>query len=87
MKRKWIFCLLTIVFVWVLVSHFAEVRKLTLTLSQGQWQWILAAVLVQVVFYCFYAGVYRAAFHVVDVPGYVQPAHRGSCHCARQLWR
>lgn len=65
--RRWLFWLLIIAFVWVVVSRFTEVQMLVKTLVQGQWQWVLAAALLQVFYYIAYTGLYKAAFDIVDV--------------------
>lgn len=67
MRRRWIFWLLVIVFLWVLVSRFTEIEKLAQTLASGQWQWVLGAALLQVVYYIFYTGIYQSAFDTVGV--------------------
>jgi len=66
-KRRWLFWLLIIVFVWVVVSRFTEIEKLAGTLAQGQWEWVLAAALLQVVYYLAYTGLYQSAFYTVEV--------------------
>lgn len=65
--RRWLFWLLVIAFVWIVVSRFAQIEKLAQTLSQGTWTWVLAAALLQVVYYGVYSALYQAAFRTVDV--------------------
>jgi phosphatidylglycerol lysyltransferase len=67
MKRRWILWLLVIAFVWVVVSRFTQAEKLAETLASGQWQWILAAAALQVIYYLVFTGLYRAAFYTVGV--------------------
>ena len=67
MKLRWLFWLLIIAFVWVVVSRFAEIQTLVKTLETGQWQWVLAAALLQVLYYITYTALYQAAFHTVEV--------------------
>jgi phosphatidylglycerol lysyltransferase len=67
MRRRWLFWLLIIAFVWVVVSRFTEIEKLVETLAQGQWQWVLAAALLQVVYYIVFTGLYQSAFYTVEV--------------------
>jgi uncharacterized protein (TIRG00374 family) len=64
---RWLFWLLVIGFIWVLVSRLTEIEKLANTLRQGQWQWVLVAALLQVVYYIVYAALYQASFSVVEV--------------------
>ncbi len=67
MKRRLVFWLLIIAFVWVVISRFTEIEKLIETLGQGQWQWVLAAALLQVVYYIVFTGLYQSAFYTVEV--------------------
>jgi phosphatidylglycerol lysyltransferase len=67
MKRRWILWVLIIAFVWLVITRFTEIQKLLDILLQGQWQWVLAAVLLQVLFFVLYAALYQAAFDTVEV--------------------
>jgi phosphatidylglycerol lysyltransferase len=67
MKRRWIFWGLVILFIWVIISRFSEIKKLAETLSGGQWQWVAVAVLLQVVYFIIYAALYQSAFLTVGV--------------------
>jgi phosphatidylglycerol lysyltransferase len=67
MKRGWLFWLLAIAFLWIVASRFTEIAKLTTTLAQGQWQWVLVAALLQVLYYLVFAAVYQSAFSAVQV--------------------
>lgn len=67
MKRTWILWAVTIGFVWLVVSRFTEIEKLAETLAQAKWQWVLAAVLLQVLYQVTFAGLYRCAFYTVEV--------------------
>ncbi len=67
MRRRWIFWVLVIVFVWVVISRMSEIRKLAETLVGGQWQWVAIAAALQVVYYITYTGLYHSAFQVVGV--------------------
>jgi phosphatidylglycerol lysyltransferase len=67
MKRRWIFWILVIVFLWVVISRFSEIKKLAETLMTGQWQWVAVAALTQVVYYIIYTGLYQSAFLTVGV--------------------
>ena len=72
MKRRWLFRLLIVAFLWVVISRFTEIEKLTQTLIQGQWQWVLAAALLQVVYYVVFSALYQASFHAVEVESRVR---------------
>ena len=67
LKRRWVLWLLIIAGVWVVITRFTEIQKLLGILSLGQWQWVLAAALLQVIYYVVYAAVYQAALHTVEV--------------------
>jgi len=59
--------ILAVAFVWFVFSHFTEVKKLADTLSQGQWQWVLAAAVLQVVYYLTFTSTYQAAFYALGI--------------------
>lgn len=67
MRRRWIFWILVVLFVWVVISRMSEIRKLAETLVGGQWQWVVVAALLQVVYFITYTGLYQSAFQVVGV--------------------
>lgn len=67
MKLRWLFWLLIIAFLWLIISRFTELQKLFETLIQGQWQWVMVAAAIQVIYYISYAGLYQAAFYTVEV--------------------
>ena len=67
MKRRWIVLLLTILFLWAVVSRFTELKQLQHTLQQGQWEWILAAFLSQIIYFIVFTASYQAAFETVDI--------------------
>jgi glycosyltransferase 2 family protein len=67
MRRRWVLWLLMILFLWWVVRSLPELKVLVITLSGGQWQWILAAVVLQVGYYTLYGMLYQAAFHTVAV--------------------
>ena len=62
MKKRWILLVLTVLFLWVVVSRFTELKQLETTLAGGQWSWVLAALLSQMVYYTVFASPYQAAF-------------------------
>lgn len=67
MKLRWLFWLLVIAAIWVVISQFTQIQNLVQTLIQGQWQWVLAAAFVQVIYYFFYTGIIQSAFQTVEV--------------------
>ena len=65
--KRWLIWLLVIAFLWLVGSRIAEIENLADTLSKGQWQWIWAAILLQVFYYVDLAALYRSAFDTVGV--------------------
>jgi phosphatidylglycerol lysyltransferase len=68
MKRSWILILLTVLFIWVIVSRFTEIEQLRATLAQANWGWVLIALLSQIVYYLVFTASYQAAFYTVEIP-------------------
>src|SRR5215207_5388098 len=64
---RWILILLTIFFLWALVSRFTELEELKNTLQQGQWSWILAALFFQTFYFLAYTSSYQAAFEALHI--------------------
>ena len=67
MKRRWIFWILVVLFIWVVISQLSAIRKLVETLLSGQWQWVAIAAIIQVIYYINYAAIYQSAFLTVGV--------------------
>ncbi len=67
MRRRWVLWLLIILVLWLVVRSLSELKALAATLSGGQWQWILAALVLQLGYYALYGLLYQAAFHAVAV--------------------
>lgn len=67
MKKRWIVLVLTVLFLWVVVSRITELEQLKNTLAGGQWSWVLAAILSQMVFYIVCTASYQAAFSTVGI--------------------
>jgi uncharacterized membrane protein YbhN (UPF0104 family) len=67
MRRRWIFWILVIIFVWVVISRYSEIKKLAETLMTGQWQWVAAAFLSCLIYYIVYTALYQSAFLTVGV--------------------
>lgn len=67
MKRRWVFRILILAFVWLLVSRFAEVEKLAKTLAGGKWEWVLVAALLQALYYSIFTAMYWSAFETVGL--------------------
>jgi phosphatidylglycerol lysyltransferase len=65
--RQWIFWLLFLGFTWLVLSQFAEIEYLALTLAGGNMLWVAAAGSVMVLYYLVYATSFQAAFYAVEV--------------------
>jgi phosphatidylglycerol lysyltransferase len=72
MIRRWIVWILILSGVWILVGRFTEVEALAETLRRGRWEWVLAAALLQVLYYLSCTALYQNAFQSVGVPGRVR---------------
>jgi uncharacterized protein (TIRG00374 family) len=67
MIRRTLFWLLVIAFLWIVITRLTEIQSLAETLAQGQWQWVLAAFWLQLLYYTLVAASYQAAFKAVGV--------------------
>lgn len=68
MKRQWILLVLTVLFLWAVISHFTELEQLKNTLQHGQWNWILVALFSQIAYFVVFTASYQAAFATLDIP-------------------
>jgi len=67
MKRRWIILTLTVLFLWAVVSRFTDFQQLKHTLQHSQGEWILVALLSQVLYFIVFTASYQAAFDTVDI--------------------
>ncbi len=67
MKSRWLLWIFVVAFVWIVISRFREIRKLAEILARGQWQWVLVAALLQVIYHIVYSALYASAFDTVGV--------------------
>jgi len=67
MKTRWIAIILTILFLWFLVSRFTQLEDLKNILSQGQLGLILAALVSQAAYFVVFTASYQAAFATMDI--------------------
>jgi glycosyltransferase 2 family protein len=65
--HRWILGLVVVACVWVLVGRWTEFEEVARTVADGQWEWVLAAALLQGVFYVLYAALYHCALETVGV--------------------
>lgn len=71
-KATWVFWILAAAFLWLMVSRQTEIQKATGPLIHGQLEWILAAALLQVLYYIVFAAMFKSAFFTVDVKSRVR---------------
>ncbi len=67
LRRRWLLVVVTIAFILLVIFRFRELQELVVTLFQGQWQWLLAALGLQLTYYVLLAVLYQSAFAVVQV--------------------
>src|SRR5262245_37579057 len=67
-RRQLLLWVLIIGFFWVIFTRLPQIRELVRTLAQGSWQWILAAVVFQSLYFVFFTLSYQAAFATVGLP-------------------
>ncbi|MCZ7572220.1 MAG: flippase-like domain-containing protein [Ardenticatenaceae bacterium] len=65
--RRVLLLLVLIGFVALVTSRFTDLKGLASTLLQGRWQWILAAILLHVLYFGLYAKLYQFGFRTVEV--------------------
>ena len=85
MKRRWLFWILIIAFLWVVISRFADIEKLVKTLEGGQWQWVAVAGLLQILYYIVYTWLYQSAFDTVEVRSRIGESSSMWLHRRREL--
>jgi uncharacterized membrane protein YbhN (UPF0104 family) len=66
-KGRLLFWLLIAAFLWLLVSRMGEIEKTAEPLVRGQIDWILAAAILQVLYYAVFACMFKSAFYTVGV--------------------
>lgn len=69
LRRRWLLVVIVGAFAALLVFQFENIRRFVITLVTGQPQWVVAAVLLQVVYYFAYALLYQYGFAAVEVRG------------------
>lgn len=67
MIRRVILWLTIVGFIWLAFKRYDEIAKLAEVLLTGQWQWVIAAILLQILYYIIYALTYQAAFYTVGL--------------------
>jgi phosphatidylglycerol lysyltransferase len=67
LKTRWILIILTLLFLGALVSRFTQLEQLKATLQQGQWSWVLAALLFQIFYFVAYTASFQASFDALNI--------------------
>lgn len=67
MKRRIFFWLVVAAAIWLVSVHASDIAKLWVTMRGGDLRWLLAAAVLQVVYYACTVGSYREAFAAVGV--------------------
>ncbi len=67
MNRVWFLRVLVVAFIWVVVSRLTEIEALARAFLQARWEWLLAAGLIQGLYFLVFAAVYQSAFDTVGV--------------------
>jgi uncharacterized protein (TIRG00374 family) len=65
--RQIVLIILFLGFTLLIVTRFTSVSNLVQTLSQGSWPWVLAGVIIHVIYFIFYAVLYQRGFATVDI--------------------
>jgi uncharacterized protein (TIRG00374 family) len=66
-KPYWILVIVLIIFIWIIISRFTELHEIADTISQGKWQWVFVALLMQLIYYFFFTKLYDLCFEIVGV--------------------
>ena len=69
LRRRWLLIVALIAFAIFVILQFGNLQRLGRTLLTAQLQWIVLAVLLQVVYYSLYAVLYQVSFAAVEVSG------------------
>lgn len=64
---KVIFALVLLVFLWLVVTYFAQTKHIVVVLTSGKWYWIALAAVCQLIYYPFYAYFVEHVFSIFDV--------------------
>jgi uncharacterized protein (TIRG00374 family) len=66
-KWRWVMWVLLLVFLWVIITHFTEIEKIVETFVEGQWDFLIVAGALQILYYLLYAALYQSAFDTVGI--------------------
>lgn len=67
LKRRWLYCLVATGLLVFGIVRYHEFKQIVSTLIHGRWEWVLVAILLQVVVFVLYAVLYQVSFFTVNV--------------------
>jgi phosphatidylglycerol lysyltransferase len=67
MIRRVLYSALIVAFVWVILSRSSEITNLGTTLAQGNWDWVIIAAVLQVVYLIAFTASYKTGFGTVGI--------------------
>ncbi|HEX2952731.1 MAG TPA: flippase-like domain-containing protein [Bacillota bacterium] len=67
MRRHWLLSLFILAFVFFVIIYLGDILKLVPTLIHGEWEWLILAALLQLIYYLFYSVLYQISFYIVEV--------------------
>src|SRR3972149_5881764 len=70
--RNHLLALILLLGVYFVITRFTEAQQVALTLQRGNWLWLLAAGLVQLVWMLNVAASYRAIYRALGVEGGIE---------------
>ncbi len=65
--RRWLLLLIFVALTILVVTRFAKARDLLAVLANGQWQWVLLATVLHLLYFVLYAALYWFGFAAVGV--------------------
>lgn len=67
MIRRLLFWVLVIIFIWVVITQFDEIKMFARTLSQGRPGWILLAIILVIIYNIIFAVSFQMSYAAVDI--------------------
>ncbi|MFA7253258.1 MAG: lysylphosphatidylglycerol synthase transmembrane domain-containing protein [Patescibacteria group bacterium] len=59
--------LIALAFIWIIYTHFAQVKQVFIVLLQGKWYWLGIALIIEFFYFLIYANIYQRMFKIVGV--------------------
>lgn len=67
MKKKFIWWILIILLAWFGYTYRDNIKEIPRVLSQGRWQFVLLAAVIQVLYYTTFAALYQSVFSMLGI--------------------